>query len=686
MRRAATVTLLLCACATLPAQKLPFDANALLRLARVGEHQISPDGTQVVFSVQRVEVQANTKPRHIYIVPVGGGTPRQLTREGTANSRPRWSPDSKRIVYVSNRGGSSQLWMMNADGSEQRQVTDIATEADGVAWSGDGRWLLFTSEVYPDCPDADCNKRRLEEEKQSKLKARIYTSLLYRHWDAWQGKRRKHVMLMPAAGGAIRDLTPGSRDVPPFSLGGQDDYTVATDGNEACFVMNSEANLAVSTNSDLWVLPLNEPGEPRKITENPGADNAPVYSPDGRYLAYRSQSRAGFESDRWQLMLIDRASGRQSSLTSNVDRSVGTISWSPDSRRIFFTMEDRGRTAIHMVPITGGASRPVVTGSSTLDEPQFSPDGKTMIYSEHSGSKPLELYRASSGGGTPQALTRMNDDLLASYQLTPYEEFWVEGAERTKVHSFLVKPPDFSVSRKYPVLFLIHGGPQGAWAENWSYRWNAQVFAAAGFVVVMPNPRGSTGYGQKFTDEISGDWGGKVYDDIMAVVDHVSSNVAYADAERMAAAGGSYGGYMVNWLLGHTQRFKAYVSHAGVYDLRSMGGETEELWFTRWEFGGMPWESPEVYERWSPSNFARDFRTPTLVIHGELDYRVPLGQGLQLFTALQSQNVPSKLLLFPDEGHWILKPQNSVLWYQTFLDWVTEWTRKPAATPATVTP
>jgi dipeptidyl aminopeptidase/acylaminoacyl peptidase len=346
-------------------------------------------------------------------------------------------------------------------------------------------------------------------------------------------------------------------------------------------------------------------------------------------------------------------------------------------------VEDRGRSAIHIISITGGASKPVVTGSSHLDEPQFSPDGKTIVYSEMSGSKPMEIYKASSGGGRPEPLTRLNDATLADYHLTALEDFWVEGAERTQVHSFLVKPPNFDKSQKYPVLFLIHGGPQGAWGESWSYRWNPQVFAAAGFVVVMPNPRGSTGYGQKFTDEVSGDWGGKVYDDIIAVVDQ-TARLPFVDPDRMAAAGGSFGGYMVNWMLGHTQRFKAMVCHAGVYDLRSMGGETEELWFTRWEFGGMPWETPEVHERWSPSNFVREFKTPTLVIHGEQDFRVPYGQGLQLFTALQIQKVPSKLLLYPDEGHWILKPQNTVLWYKSFLDWVTEWTRKPTA-PATTT-
>src|SRR5688572_10445840 len=658
------------------AQRAPFDVQALLKLSRIAEPHLSPDGSTVAFTVQTIELEKNSKPRQVYAVPLSGGAPRLLTTEGSANYRPRWSPDGKQIAFLSNRTGSAQIWLMDPDGSAQRQLTTIATEADGILWSGDGKHLIFTSEVYPDCPDAACNQRKLDAEKQSKVQARIYTNLLYRHWDSWQTKRRKHLFVIPSAGGPPRDLTPGDRDVPPFSLGGPDDYAVAPDGKEVCYVMNPDPELATSTNSELYVVPL-EGGESRRITENPAADNSPIYSPDGRWLAYRAQVRRGFESDRWRLMVIDRATGRGTTLTDNLDRSIESISWSPDSGRLFFTAQDRGRAGIHMIPVTGGGSRPVVTGASHLDDAQLTPDGRTMVYSEQSGSRPVELFRASPGGGSPTPLTRLNELVLGQYQLTPLEEFWVDGGERTQIHSFVVKPPNFDPKQKYPVLFLIHGGPQGAWGESWSYRWNPQVFAAAGYVVVMPNPRGSTGYGQRFTDEVSGDWGGKVYDDLMTVLDH-TVRLPYADGDRVCAAGGSYGGYMVNWMLGHTSRFKCFVSHAGVYDLRSMGGETEELWFTAWEFGGMPWQNPEMYERWSPSNFVKEFRTPTLVIHGEQDFRVPMSQGLQLFTALKMQHVPAKLLLFPDEGHWILKPQNSVLWYNTFLDWVGEWTKKPA--------
>ncbi len=477
------------------------------------------------------------------------------------------------------------------------------------------------------------------------------------------------------AGGAAKDLTPGSHDAPPFSLGGPDDYAVSPDGQELCYVMNPDPEPAVSTNSELYVAPL-EGGSPSKVTINVGADNSPQYSPNGKFLAYRTQLRAGYESDRWRLVVMERTSGQARILTDNLDRPVGSFTWASDSSRLFFTVEDRGRQAIQMISVNGGGARVIASGPSTLDDVQLTPDGKTLVYTEQSASRPVEIFRASSSGGAAVPLTRLNDELLAKYQLTPAEEFWVQGAESARVHNFVVKPPGFKAGVKYPVLFLIHGGPQGAWGESWTYRWNAQVFAAAGYVVVMPNPRGSTGYGQKFTDEINADWGGKAFEDTMAAVDYAAAQ-PYADPERMAAAGASYGGYMINWMLGHTTRFKALVSHAGVFDLRSEFAETEELWFPLWEFRGAPWDDPEMYARWSPSFFVKEFKTPTLVTHGELDFRVPVGQGLHLFTGLQLQKVPSKLVLFPDEGHWISKPQNGVFWYSTVIEWLDSWLKKP---------
>jgi dipeptidyl aminopeptidase/acylaminoacyl peptidase len=662
--------------ASLHAQKKMLDAGALWRLQRVQEPALSPDGKTIAFVVRKFDIEGNTSTRHIYTVAMDGGTPKQITTQGTLNERPKWTPDSKQIVFVSNRGGDAQVWRMAPDGTAASQVTKISTEAGGVLVSPDGKNVVFQSAVYPDCADDACNKTKAEEEAKSKVKARSYTSLLYRHWTEFQGKKRNHLFVVPIEGGVAKDLTPGPRDVPPFSLGGPDDYAISPDGAELCFVMNQDENLAMSTNSDLFVVAV-AGGESKKITTmNPAADNSPAYSPDGKMLAYRAQAKAGYESDKWRLVVMDRTSGAATILTESLDRWVESFTWSPDSKRLFFGVADRGRVNLQMMPAAGGGAQTVVAGASTIDDVQFTPDGKTMIYTEHSATRPVEIFKASPRS-VPEAMTKLNEATLDQFAIPALEELSVDGAERAKVQSFVLKPAGFDAKKKYPVLFLIHGGPQGAWGHSWSYRWNPQVFANAGFVVVMPNPRGSTSYGQGFTDGINDDWGGKVYDDLMAVVDRIESE-PWADKERFAAAGGSYGGYMVNWLLGHTTRFKAMVSHAGVFDLRSMAGETEELWFVNWEFKGFPWDNPDSYAKWSPSYFARDFKTPTLVIHGELDYRVPVGQGMQLFTALQVNKVPSKLLLFPDEGHWILKPQNSLLWYKSFIDWVTEFTAKKA--------
>jgi len=674
MRR--PLVLLLPFAATLIAQQRPFDANAMMALKRIADPQISPDGRWVAFSVQTVDLGASKKPTQIWIVPLDGGAPRQITQDGDDNERPRWSPDSRRIAYVSSRGGSSQIWLMDPDGSNAKAVTNFAAEADGVLFSPDGKNLLFTSAVYPECgADDACNKKNLDADAASKVKARIYTELLYRHWTQWQSKRRSHLMVTPVTGGPPKDLTPGTRDVPPFSLGSPDDYDISPDGLEVCYSMNADPVPAVSTNADLFVVSIGG-GQSRKITAVPGADSSPRYSPDGKYIAWRAQFRAGYESDRWRLMLLERSTGRVTGLTENLDRWVNSFTWTPDSNALFFTTADRGRQAIQLIPVGGGEIRGVASGDSELDDMQLTRNGRTMVYTQQTGVSPTEIYRAASSGGAPVALTHLNDQTLGAYQLTPLEEFSVDTADGARVQSFVVKPYGFTPSRKYPVLMLIHGGPQGNWGYSWSYRWNAQVFAAAGYVVVMPNPRGSTGYGQKFIDDINGDWGGKAFDDIMAATDHVVAELPYADGSRMAAAGASYGGYMIDWILGHTQRFKALVSHAGVYDLTSEFGGTEELWFPLWEMGGTPWDKPEVYQKWSPSSYVKDFHTPTLVVTGELDFRIPYPQSLQLFTALQMQKVPSKLMVFPDEGHWVLKPQNSLLWYKTVIDWLDSWLKK----------
>src|SRR5215469_5106250 len=517
------------------AQKRPFDVSALLELKRISDPQISPDAQWVAFTVQSVDVAANKKPQQIWIVPLNGGAPRQITHEGENNQRPRWSPDSKRITYVSDRGGNSQIWLMDPDGSNAKQVTSFVTEADGVLFAPDGKNLLFTSTVYPECgADDACNKKNLDADKNNPVKARIYTELLYRHWTSWQSKRRSHLFSVPVAGGTPKELTPGNRDVPPFSLDGSDDYDVSPDGLEVSYAMNAEPVPAISPNADLYVIPI-AGGQTRKITATSGADATPRYSPDGKYLDWRAQLRPGYESDRWRLMVLERASGKVTDLTPNLDRWVTNFTWAPDSSSIFFTTNDRGRQSIQRIPVTGGAIRVAAGGDSVLDEMQLSRDGKMMVYTQETGASPAEIYRASSAGGAPVALTHLNDAVLNNSQLTPLEEFWTDSPDGSRIQSFVVKPPNFQPDSKYPVILLIHGGPQGFWGHSWSYRWNAQVFAAAGYVVVEPNPRGSVGYGQKFTDEINLDWGGKPYDDLMAVADYVEK-LPYVDSARIAAA------------------------------------------------------------------------------------------------------------------------------------------------------
>lgn len=664
--------------------KAPFTFDAMMKIARVDEPALSPDGKMVAFQVQTVDLPSNTKPTQIYVIPIEGGAPRPITNAGN-NSRPRWSPDSKRIFFISDRGAASQIWSMNPDGSDPKQITTVPTEADGEIVSHDGKFLLFTSDVYPGCAaadappgidyDANCDKTNLDQDAASKMKARVYTSLLYRHWTTYQGHRRQHILIQALDGtGKVRDLTPGNLAVPPFSLGGPEGYAFSPDSTQVTYVSNTDPDLSTSTNSDLFTVPVTG-GPAQRITTNPGADEGPVYSPDGKYLAYRTQLRGGYESDEWRLAVMDLQSGKMNTLTDSLDRWVESYTWSSDSKRIFFTVDDHGTNPLLMMPIAGGAVRTIAQGPTSISSIQFTPDDHAMIYIEQSGSEPPEINKALSKGGSGMHMTNLNADLLDQYQLTPLEKITVDGAEGAKVDSYVVKPPGFDANAKYPVLFALHGGPEGDWGESWSYRWNAQVFAAAGFVVILPNPRGSIGYGQGFTDGVNGDWGGRAYDDIMATVDYVS-NLPYVDKDRMVAAGASYGGYMIDWILGHTDRFKALVSHAGVYDLRSEAGTTEELWFAKWEFQGFPWENPDLYEKWSPSSFAKNFRTPTLVTQGEIDYRVPIGQSQQLFTALQEQKIPSKLVLFPEEGHWILKPQDSQFWYATVIDWLTQYSKK----------
>jgi dipeptidyl aminopeptidase/acylaminoacyl peptidase len=697
-----------------PSGKKVFTFEDMMALKRVGSPVISPNGKWVMFSAMEVDLNANKKTTHLWVVPLAGGEVRALPSTAAGESGGRWSPDGKSYLFISAVEGGSQVWVNSFEpsngmpGGVPKKITSISTEADGAIWSPDGKNIVFTSEVYPGCADDACNKSSDEARANSKVKGMLFEHLFYRHWSHYSSSKRTHLFVAPAEGGAAKDLTPGDHDVPPFTLGGQDLYTISPDGKEVAFTSNIDEVEATSTNNEIFVVPITG-GEPKKLSASPGSDSTPLYSPDGKWLAWRMQKRPGYESDRFRLVMYDRGAGQIRNLTEDFDQWVESFAWSPDSKFIYFTSEKEGASPIYQLNLNAAftSGRPTQTGikaiteilGGTNDELAVSADGKTLVFTQLSVRAPSEVYKVALDGkpaGTAanagnaavashqayklnyaaEQLSHMNDRLLANIAMQPVEPFWFTGAGGAKVQGFLLKPPNFNKEAKYPVKFLIHGGPQGQWGDEWSYRWNAELFAADGYVVIMVNPRGSTGYGQAFVDGVNKDWGGAPYVDLMNGLDYAEKTYPFIDKNRECALGASYGGYMINWILGHNNRFKCLVSHDGAFNLESMYGTTEELWFPEWEFGSTPWSNREGYRKWSPHLFAAQFKTPTLVVHGQLDYRLDVSEGFQLFTTLQRQKVPSKMLYFPDEGHWVLKPLNSQLWYKTVNGWVDSYLKR----------
>lgn len=661
--------------AVLAEGKRAMTVEDLFAMGRVSDPQISPNGKWIAYTITNYSMETNKSNSDIWLVSRDGKQHKQLTTTPKGDSQPRWCPtDPAKLAFISSRNGTPQIFLMSLTGGEPSQLTDISTGASSPIWSPDGQYLAFVSEVYPDLKTDAENAARDKERTESLVKAKIIDGLLYRHWNTWRNDKRSHVFVVQASGGAARDLTPGDWDTPPISLGGHQDFCFSPDSKELAFVRNPDPMVAISTNNDIFVVPV-AGGEPQQMTTTKGNDNNPVYSPDGKYLAYRAMTRPRFEADQNELVLLERATGKRTTLTGEFDRDVGEVVFAPDGKKIYFTAFDNGRTKIYCVPVTGGKIRTVYDDHEN-EGLQISPDGKTLVFAQQRANLPHEIFKISTKGKDFTQLTFTNQKRLNQLALQPVEDFYFNSFDGTEVHGLMVKPPFFNAAKKYPMIFLVHGGPQGGWSDDFHYRWNSNMFAAPGYVVVMVNFRGSKGYGQKFCDQVSKNWGGGPYQDLMAGLDYVLETYDFIDSTRVAAAGASYGGYMINWIATKTGRFKALVSHSGAFDLRSKYGSTEELWFPEWEFAGTPYDNPELYEKWSPSVFAanlKKFNTPTLVTHGQLDFRVPVTQSFQLFTALQRLGVPSRLVYFPDEDHFIRKPQNARLWWKSVHGWIARW-------------
>ena len=716
--------------------KRPMTFEDLQRMKRVSDPQISASGKWVLFSVTDVSLAANSKVNHLWVVPMTGGAEVQVTA-GAGESNGRFSPDGRWVSWTADDAqGNGQIVLAAWDDAAGtvglgKALTQVSTGADGAVWSPDSKRLLFVSSVYPECSDLGewakedaCDRAKDEAAAKSPVKAQVWDSLLYRHWNAFTGKKRSHVLVVSASdGGAVRDLTPasvvGDAETPTFSLGGPLGYAWAPGSEEIAFVANLDKVPAASTNNDVFTLLLDDKGaKPRKISTSLGSDDGPAYSPDEKWIAFRSQARAGYESDRFRLMLFDRLAGTIKEVIPEYtnqqgkavqDNRVDEFTWAPDSKTIAYASPDRGQEFVTVNPIgsyPGDAMARWTAVSGELGSLVFAPTG-LMVATRMFEDNPTELvtirHKTSSEQGYDivtsntaiNSITNLNGALLSSLKASKMQPYWFVGAEGAQIQGFIVRPPNFDPDKKYPLKFLIHGGPQGAWGDAWSYRWNAELMAADGYVVVMVNPRGSTGYGQAFIDGVNGDWGGKAYIDLMRGLDAAEAKFPFIDKTRECALGASYGGFMANWILTHTKRFACIVTHDGMYNPASAYGDTEEMWFNEWEFRragdypqgtkagepGQPWRyaalpaSEDPFRKWSPMLHIQNAKTPTLVIHSQKDYRLDVSEGFQLFTALQRLGVPSKMLYFPDEGHWVLKPQNSKLWYETVGDWCDRWTK-----------
>lgn len=654
--------------APIHAAKRAFTIEDLYRYRHVEDMHLSPDNHMIVLTLAAYDLGKAKRTSHIWLMDADGANPRQFTFGEANDTAPIFSPDSKWIVFIRDAGDDQQLYIIPVNGGGARKLTNVSTGVSDPLWSPDGKSIAFSSDVYPECgADDACNKKISDRWSNGPLHAHMATTLLYRHWTAWKDGQRTHVLLADVPTGTVRDLTPGDFDSPRYQLSGPLQYDFSPDSKELAVDSDHGSNLESSTNSDLWVVSVSGAQPPRNITaSNPSFDGNPKYSPDGKYIAYLVQKLPGYESDLFRLALYDRATGTSRVLTESFRNWVQDFEWASDSKSLYFDAAVEGDNPIFQLTLDTGAIQKILV-DRTIDSFDISADGRRMVFVQRSVGSVPEVFAVDLAGGSasaPERLSHFNDDFMNEVDVRPAERMWVAGAGGAKIEVFIVKPHDFDPSKKYPLILNVHGGPQSQWQD--SFRGDWQVYPGAGYVVAFANPHGSTGYGQDFTSEISGDWGGQVFDDLMKVTDELAK-LPYVDPDRMGAMGWSYGGYMMDWFEGHTNRFKAIASMMGVFDLRSMYGSTEELWFPEWEFKGQPWNSAD-YDKWSPSSYVKNFKMPCMVISGERDYRVPYTQSLEFFTSLQKMNVPSKLFIYSRAGHW---PSwyEMALYYTAHLEW-----------------
>jgi len=661
------------------AETHPFSVHDMLAMKRLSDHQVSSDGRWVVFMLRETDLEANRGRTDLWIVRTDGANLHRLTSHLEADSNPRWAPDSNSVFFLSNRSGSSQVWRIRVDGGEAQQITDYPLDVANLLVSPDGKHIAFTMDVFPDCNSPAQTKDKLERIKQRKDSGRIYERVFVRHWDTWKDGRRSHLFVLSSEGGDAVDVMQGmDADTPSKPFGGPEEITFTPDSTGIIFTARNVGNEEPwSTDFDLYWAPASGCEPPKCLTdENKAWDTNPVFSPDGKTLVYLAMTRPGYEADRFRIVLCSWPAGKKQVLTENWDRSPSSICWSADGKTIYATADDIGQKSLFAVDVKTAKVRTIVKDGTVSS---LGIAGGRIIYGLDNLHLPVELYSVKPDGSDVRKITDINSEKLAAARMGEYEQFSFKGWNDETVYCCVVQPIDFDPNKKYPVAFLIHGGPQGSFGNTFHYRWNPQAYAGAGYAVVMVDFHGSTGYGQAFTDSIRGDWGGKPLEDLKKGLAAALQRYPWMDADRVGALGASFGGYMINWIAGNWPaegRFRCLVNHDGTLDERMAYFDTDEMWFPEWDHIGTPWDNPESYEKHNPVNFVKNWKTPMLVIHGGRDFRIPDSQGLATFNALQRRGIPSKLLYFQDENHWVLKPHNSILWHETVISWLDRWLKE----------